>query len=400
MSHSTVSKVLRQKEKYLNLNDGSQSPIKKAKKYPDIERTLAKWAMNQQSKGTVVTDDVLRHQAKLWWLASGNAGDIPIKIDSPGWLEKFRQKHNLHGSKSRKGSIKSIPSPGIGSPTSPDLQSRTESPLTSETPSMGRADSSQMDGLGIRNARVPFHSQSNTSLSSAFTDGAQPFSSDTGSTAVSPDGLSSASSYFPPTIPHNAGSSNSIRSRSQTFSSNVNGDAYISPPQSAEATSPHYSAAAAAVFESPTSDMPPPPAKHHSSYPPPSMHTTKSMPTLKPKTSSISHDHHHHDANGISAQPSLSEARRGLETAMQYLKAQPSGWDATDVASLKRVMSQLRLRESGSLPGGLHRIPEQEFGRNEDDMDMAAFAPPPPQPHARSGRGAPSPMMGVSASGP
>lgn len=45
---STVSKVLRQKEKYLFQDDGSRSPIKRAKgRSPDLERTLAVWAKNQ-----------------------------------------------------------------------------------------------------------------------------------------------------------------------------------------------------------------------------------------------------------------------------------------------------------------------------------------------------------------
>ena len=45
---STVSKVLRQKDKFLTQDDGSRSPIKRAKgRSPDIERALAVWAKNQ-----------------------------------------------------------------------------------------------------------------------------------------------------------------------------------------------------------------------------------------------------------------------------------------------------------------------------------------------------------------
>jgi hypothetical protein len=40
--------VLRQKEKYLLQDEGSRSPIKRAKgRSPDIERALAVWAKNQ-----------------------------------------------------------------------------------------------------------------------------------------------------------------------------------------------------------------------------------------------------------------------------------------------------------------------------------------------------------------
>lgn len=45
---STVSKVLRNKEKYLSQDDGSRSPAKRPKgRSPDIERALAVWAKNQ-----------------------------------------------------------------------------------------------------------------------------------------------------------------------------------------------------------------------------------------------------------------------------------------------------------------------------------------------------------------
>lgn len=45
---STVSKVLRQKEKYLVPEESGQSPAKRVKgRVPDIERALAVWAKNQ-----------------------------------------------------------------------------------------------------------------------------------------------------------------------------------------------------------------------------------------------------------------------------------------------------------------------------------------------------------------
>jgi hypothetical protein len=52
---STVSKVLRQKEKYLFQDDGSRSPAKRPKgRSPDIERALAVWAKNQVSKASLL----------------------------------------------------------------------------------------------------------------------------------------------------------------------------------------------------------------------------------------------------------------------------------------------------------------------------------------------------------
>lgn len=50
-----MSKVLRNKEKYLMQDDGSRSPIKRAKgRSPDIERALAVWAKNQVSRNAAI----------------------------------------------------------------------------------------------------------------------------------------------------------------------------------------------------------------------------------------------------------------------------------------------------------------------------------------------------------
>lgn len=48
VERSTVSKVLRQREKYLFQDEGGRSPVKRLKgRSPDIERALAVWAKNQ-----------------------------------------------------------------------------------------------------------------------------------------------------------------------------------------------------------------------------------------------------------------------------------------------------------------------------------------------------------------
>lgn len=61
---STVSKVLRQKEKYLlQQEEGSRSPAKRSKgRSPDIERALANWARNQVCKPYSLREVALTHQ--------------------------------------------------------------------------------------------------------------------------------------------------------------------------------------------------------------------------------------------------------------------------------------------------------------------------------------------------
>jgi hypothetical protein len=91
---STVSKILRQKDKYMNPPPKEEvtSPGKKSKaKLPDFEKTLTNWVKNQQRKGLPVTDEELRKQARMF---SFSRSDQAL-LSSPSWLEKFKQKNNL-----------------------------------------------------------------------------------------------------------------------------------------------------------------------------------------------------------------------------------------------------------------------------------------------------------------
>ena len=98
-----MSKVLRQKEKFLYSNDGSQSPAKKAKgKFPDIERALANWAKNEQIKGEPLNDSKIREQAQRFAVTVGNS-ESRSKLTNSAWLEKFKQKNNLLGARQKKG---------------------------------------------------------------------------------------------------------------------------------------------------------------------------------------------------------------------------------------------------------------------------------------------------------
>ena len=81
-----MSKVLRQKEKYVYQDDGSQSLIKRSKgKFPDIERALANWARNRQKTGLPLTDNIIREKAKFFATTVGN-NDSHLKANSSSWL--------------------------------------------------------------------------------------------------------------------------------------------------------------------------------------------------------------------------------------------------------------------------------------------------------------------------
>lgn len=107
---STVSKVLRQRDKYLYPDERSRSPFKKAKaKFPDIERALANWARNYQRQGLLLTDAIIREKASFFATTVGNS-ESNLKANSASWLEKFKRKNNLMvaKSRSRRSSIEGI----------------------------------------------------------------------------------------------------------------------------------------------------------------------------------------------------------------------------------------------------------------------------------------------------
>lgn len=106
--NSTVSKVLSRKDKWLNPEDRSNSPIKKAKgKIPDIDKTLANWLRNEQHKGRQVSDSEIQEQARMY---ARPFREAETKINNPSWLEKFKQKHGMGGRLIRRASETNIPS--------------------------------------------------------------------------------------------------------------------------------------------------------------------------------------------------------------------------------------------------------------------------------------------------
>ncbi|KAI7225490.1 hypothetical protein KC330_g9114 [Hortaea werneckii] len=153
LERSTVSKVLRQKEKYLTQNDGSEPPVKRAKgRSPDIERALAVSAKN-----------LMGARSRKSSLASEDA-------------EGTSTCHTF-------GAASSSSSPrALGPPSPVDLDSaRSQDSSKHESPD-NYSDYTASHG--------PFHSRSETSLNSTFTD--------TAPSSSSPGPLSSTSPFFTP----------------------------------------------------------------------------------------------------------------------------------------------------------------------------------------------------------
>lgn len=129
-----MSKVLSRKDKWLNPEDRSSSPIKKSKgKIPDIDKTLANWLRNEQHKGRRVSDAEIQEQARMY---ARPFREAETKINNPSWLEKFKQKHGMGGRLIRRASETNIPSTvGKLSTTSPTLaNSQPTSSISSASP--------------------------------------------------------------------------------------------------------------------------------------------------------------------------------------------------------------------------------------------------------------------------
>jgi hypothetical protein len=91
--YSTVSKVLRQSDKYLppeTLNLASSAK----RKYPDINRALANWVRNSQKQGIPLTDAAIKEKARFFAATVGSS-DSHIKANSTTWLKEFKQKNGI-----------------------------------------------------------------------------------------------------------------------------------------------------------------------------------------------------------------------------------------------------------------------------------------------------------------
>jgi len=402
--------VLRNKEKYLHQEDGSRSPVRKAKgKFPDIERALSNWAKNHQRQGLPLTDALIKEKFRFFATTVGSSESLP-KANNNSWLEKFKQKNNLMGSKSRKGSfvdeIEGASNPGSGShspnntsPTSPQKEGSPTAMSVTKSEDAHKTESPDTYVDFSAQGHKPYHSLSNASLASTFTDGAH-------SSSFSPAPQSPTSPFFAPEttspfipqgtgrlVPANIGS-NYSRPRSQTFPM-LGVEPYVSPPSS-EPLTPKY--VSSTVLESPMTEMSNPLATVDEGsvatmQPPPPPHSTMSeaiittsgisAPMLQTQaTPSLTHSSPITPSSAISSvppgSPTLEETRRALEVVMSYLQHQPSiTVEPKELITMGGLMERLKLQGSrqGSvsagvstpggigveMPGGMHRIPSGDF---------------------------------------
>lgn len=342
-SNSTVSKVLRQKEKYLFPDDGSRSPVKRSKgKFPDIERALSVWAKNTRKQGIPLSDNMIREKARFFAISVG-ISESHFKANSGSWLEKFKQKNNLHANgRGRsesdvtgisRGSVadRLAAARGVGGKRAPEhskdssaageLMQHSNSQDSHNTSTDGSSDSALFDSLNT----------SATSGTSTYGDAgpaspASPF--------FNPDsGLSSA--LPSPGFHSRMGSmsSQANRPRSQTFPTMLLDPSLLSPPPSNEPLTPKIMSNS--LIQSPLGEF--------------------SNPLATPG-SSIG-----------SMEPTKDEARRAMEVVIEFLRRQgPIGGlklEPDETKVVEKIMGKFQISDPSE---GMGRIDE----RDEEDAEM------------------------------
>ncbi|RAQ99159.1 CenpB-DNA-bind-domain-containing protein [Stemphylium lycopersici] len=102
---TTVSKVLRQKEKYLYQDDDSRSPMNGSKGKPsDIEHALSKRAINLQKQGLPPSDVMIQNEVPFFAKTVDNS-ESHLKANSNSCLKEFRQINRLMAAGSMQSPI-------------------------------------------------------------------------------------------------------------------------------------------------------------------------------------------------------------------------------------------------------------------------------------------------------
>lgn len=376
MRSSTVSKVLRQKEKYLYQDDGSRSPARKQKgKFPDIERALTNWIRNQHKQGLPISDAAIKEKARFFATTVGGP-DSHQKANSTSWLEKFKQKNNiLQGSKSRKSSQdhSEASNPASGSQTPGDVSPTSVSGLNSPAEPIKPEDCKEEtdDAFAeFTHGHRPFHSASNPSLSSMF--GETKAFSEGPTSPTSPFYTPDSSNGPNPFVSIQPRDTNGAfqRPRSQTFP--MVGIEPFSPPSSGSLTPKYLSAlespvdiASAVNGISTTGSIAPsmltsPDSAAISSVSSPALHSAIAPSSIGMSAgSSQQHSSPITPSSTVSSptSPSQEDARRALEIVMNFFQQQPTGFvEPQEYMTIGKLMEKLKLHSRRPSQEGVHGL--------------------------------------------
>lgn len=381
---STVSKVLRNKDKYLNSEERSSSPVKRNGKGKgvSIEKALINYVRGAQKNGITVTEGSLRETARKF--SSMAPGDPILEPSGAAWLEKFMLKHgigpgrlsrrasetNIRDSTRASGSPALAPSQPLSaiSPASPSGH-LSPSPLSANKSDEEKDPMNGFIDFAGDGAYKHSSSQSTTSLSSAFTDSATPSFpgsaiSPTASFNFSPDpnvGAFLTGDQSRQLAHHGAGFQ---RPRSQTFP--TLDLEYMNQSQSTEPATPKYhiaSTAPSSALESASSEPSGPHFSFEQAVSPPRLRRSSSNGSIAGRSSTTP---------GLSSavgsspgSPTQEDARRAADTLLSFISNASGFVDQHEFLAVVRLTEKLRIHQSQLAKaaashgmGGLSRIPE------------------------------------------
>ncbi|KAK8124638.1 uncharacterized protein PG998_000397 [Apiospora kogelbergensis] len=367
VERSTVSKVLRNKDRWLSQEDRSGSPVKRIKgKNVDVERTFVNWMRNQSKKGILLSDEAMLNKARTFHATTGSS-ENPAKIITQPWLDKIKKRYNIGpGSMIRRASETAIPDNTRLSRDSPTLSPDSPADQSPPPASANEENDTTSNFTDFETSVYKYpHSQSTTSLASAVTD---PSSSTFSGGAFSP-----ASQFtFSPNpdsglfdqARNSPGNSHLQRPRSQTLG---NLDLDFDQVQSSEPPTPRYSLSATAppsAVESPVHEIAAPTFGMDSAISPKTLHRSRSNSSLGMRSAG--------GMNSSPTSPSQDDARRAAGTLLNWMQNTQAGYvNNDDLFLVLRITEKLGLQQQmpgskgtpSSTPlGGLSRIPE---GDNE-----------------------------------
>ncbi|KAJ6508925.1 Tc5 transposase DNA-binding domain-containing protein [Mycena sanguinolenta] len=95
VERSTISKILKNKTKWLHVSEDETLRIAKHRpsKFPEIEQDMVKWLLQCRDTNTVLSDSMIRTKAKDIARALGIQEDR-FKASS-GWIENFKHRHGV-----------------------------------------------------------------------------------------------------------------------------------------------------------------------------------------------------------------------------------------------------------------------------------------------------------------
>jgi len=350
-----VSRVLRQKDKFLSIRKGDQLPVKRNKLIiPDIERALSNWARNQLRPGVPLDDHLIRDKASFFAHTAGSS-ECPAKFNGNVWLEEFKQKIYLDGvgAKAQKISCEADDFDAVNGISISELESgsRTPNGMSPSSPNaLHHSRPSKLEKVEPARDHVDYRHIQSTSPTSVF------FTPDT-SSRPSPL-VPSQHSRLPPLA------SAASRPRRQTLPAIGAGAFATDPPVSEPPTMKHsHSSMAIPTLESPLEEMEESRSGLHSAVNHSTQQSHQTTPILSPSPLSTVPTPHPAPSGHFSPKPpSQYEARLAIKTLIAFFANQPrNAVDPQEYILMGKLMEKLKLQGS-FLPGGMHWL-ERGDGR-------------------------------------